>query len=286
MKKKRKFNLRLSMSILFGLMGISLLLYPVVYDKLREGVRDEISYNYDSSLSELTEDERQAELTKAKEYNEALWKRQQAKGIYTEIPDYYSIANVDGKNGALGYIDIPAIGITRMPFFHGTSSTVLDKALGHIPETSIPIGGENTHAFITGHAGLQNQVLFTYLNQLKEGDYFIVYILGETLKYEIDDISTVEPTDTSVLTIQEGKDLITLQTCTPIDLNSHRLLITAHRVEYNEETLKNDISNTPKTKFLTYEQKALIGIGLFLFVIILIYIIQKYRKKRNREETK
>jgi len=142
--------------------------------------------------------------------------------------EYQSELNMDGT-GIMGYINIPKIDV-QLPIYHGTEESVLQVAIGHLAETSLPVGGENTHCVVSGHRGLPSAKLFSDLDKLKEGDTFTMSILNETLTYEVDQIRIVEPTDLSELTIREGQDLVTLVTCTPYGINTHRLLVRAHRI--------------------------------------------------------
>ena len=133
-----------------------------------------------------------------------------------------------------GYIEIPSLDV-MLPIYHGTQDAVLQRAIGHLEWTSLPVGGESTHSVLSGHRGLPSEKLFTELDKLAEGDVFILRILNETLTYEVDRIRIVEPEDTTDLMIEEGKDLCTLVTCTPYGINTHRLLVRGHRVENREE---------------------------------------------------
>ena len=136
--------------------------------------------------------------------------------------------------GAMAYVDIPKINVC-LPVQHGTGAETLEKSVGHVVGTSLPVGGENTHAVLSAHSGMASSKLFSDIDQLEKGDTFYVHVLGEVLAYQVDSINIVLPTDTSLLQIEEGKDLVTLVTCTPFGVNTHRLLVRGHRVPYVPE---------------------------------------------------
>ncbi|MCD7715087.1 MAG: class C sortase [Lachnospiraceae bacterium] len=179
-------------------------------------------------------------LAEAAEYNESILQDHirlqdpftKETGGYNET-DYYEMLNVDGTE-VMAYISIPCIDV-YLPVYHGTSETVLETGIGHLEGSSLPIGGESTHAVLTGHTGLSGAKLFTDLMLLEAGDIFIITIPGGKLAYEVDQIKVAEPEDTSDLAIVEGKDYVTLLTCTPYGINTHRLLVRGHRTEYKEE---------------------------------------------------
>lgn len=141
------------------------------------------------------------------------------------------------------YVDIPKIGV-HLPVEHGMSADTLEKSVGHVVGTSLPVGGANTHAVLSAHSGMASSKLFSDIDQLAEGDIFYIHVLGDTLTYQVDNIATVLPTDTSLLQIEDGKDLVTLVTCTPFGVNTHRLLVRGHRVPYTPETAE-EITATP-----------------------------------------
>ena len=172
----------------------------------------------------------------AQDYNQRLYQ----SSVYVRDPfeeqtvqelpqDYEQQLNVLG-DGVMGYLQIPAIDL-QLPIYHGVTEDVLQKGVGHLPESSLPTGGENTHCVLSAHAGLNDQKLFTDLELLELGDRFTLYILGEQLTYEVDSIQTVLPDQLQSLSIQPGEDLVTLMTCTPYGINTHRLLVRGHRVE-------------------------------------------------------
>lgn len=169
-------------------------------------------------------------LRAAREYNQSLTERtNQFKLSDQQSVAYPGLLNVSG-DGIMGVIDIPVIGVT-LPVYHGTSASVLQKAVGHLEWTSLPIGGESTHCVLSGHRGLPSSKLFTDLDKLVVGDFFSIRVLNETITYEVDQVLTVIPEDTSTLQIIEGEDYCTLVTCTPYGVNTHRILVRGHRIE-------------------------------------------------------
>ena len=210
------------------LAGLSLLLYPTVSDYWNSMHASKAVADYSAAVSELT-DEKYEEIRKAAiEYNKAL----NSGSFYLteeQKKQYESLLDITGT-GIMGYIEIPNINIS-LPIFHGTDDSVLQIAVGHLEWSSLPVGGESTHCVLSGHRGLPSAKLFTNLDQLVEGDTFVLRVLDEVLTYQVDQILIVEPNDTDALQIEEGKDLCTLVTCTPYGVNSHRLLVRGHRIE-------------------------------------------------------
>lgn len=178
----------------------------------------------------------------------------------------------------MGYVDIPSIGVS-LPIYHYTTDDVLSKGVGHLYGTSLPVGGENTHSVITGHRGLPSSKLFTDLDKVKVGDVFSIYVLGEELDYQVDQIDIVLPDEISSLSIEPGKDLVTLVTCTPYGVNTHRLLVRGHRIEKTDTAVPtvNRSAEEKTYQFLTTRRMTyLIGIiGLSVGVILLIMIWRK-----------
>ena len=221
--------------------GLSLLLYPFVSNQWNTYRQSKLITTYEEAVTEMEETGRvdyEAEWVKAQNYNNDL--------IPYILPDSFSTAEVpqegDAKylsclnltdDGMMGYVQIPKISV-KIPIYHTTNEDVLQKAAGHLPGSSLPVGGEGTHAVISAHRGLPSAALFTDLDKLEEGDTFLLSILNDTLCYQVDQITVVEPTQTDALAAEEGKDLVTLLTCTPYGVNSHRLLVRGHRVPYEE----------------------------------------------------
>lgn len=224
--KKRLIDLSL---ILVFLIGLSLLLYPTVSDWWNSFHQTRAIAGYSDMVAGLDDDAYQAIWDSAAAYNTAL-AGQTTHWILSdaEQEEYENQLNVGGT-GIMGYIEIPKIDCS-LPIYHGTDASVLQIAIGHIAGSSLPVGGESTHAVLSGHRGLPSAKLFTNLDQLEVGDTFMIQVLDETLTYEVDQILIVLPDELEELAIVEGQDLCTLVTCTPYGVNSHRLLVRGHRI--------------------------------------------------------
>ena len=178
------------------------------------------------------------------------------------------IAAIAGTNdaeltvgGAMAYVDIPQIGV-YLPVQHGTNAETLERSVGHVVGTSLPVGGESTHAVLSAHSGMASAKLFSDIDQLAEGDIFYIHVLGEVLAYEVDAVNTVLPTDTSLLQIEDGKDFVTLVTCTPFGINTHRLLVRGHRIPYTPEQEATAAAEKPVASSWMQHYLAGLGIGL------------------------
>lgn len=219
--------------ILVLLAGVSLLLYPTVSDYWNARHASKAVADYTQNVQALDQDAYD-ELLAAADYNRSLLTRENGFFLTEEQQaQYESLLDISGT-GIMGYIEIPSINVS-LPIYHGTSDSVLQIAVGHLDWTSLPVGGESTHCVLSGHRGLPSAKLFTNLDQIVEGDTFIIRVLDEVLTYEVDRILIVEPEDVTALQIESGKDLCTLVTCTPYGINSHRLLVRGHRVETEQE---------------------------------------------------
>lgn len=226
----RKLKLITKILIIAFIIGLSLLLYPSFsnYWNLKHATRALNSYS--DSIADIDEKSYEAIWQSAMDYNLQLPKRQSGTALPADVKvRYYSELELD-DGGLMGFVDIPSIGVS-LPIYHGTSESVLQVGIGHLEWSSLPTGGESTHCVLSGHRGLPSAKLFTDLNKLREGDVFTLKVLNETLTYEVDQIRTVLPNDLGELAISEGRDYCTLVTCTPYGINTHRLLVRAHRIE-------------------------------------------------------
>lgn len=215
--------------VLVLLAGVGLLAYPTVSDWWNSLHQSRAIASYIESAQRLSAEDYERVWNDAVAYNESLISRPQSFELTpAQEADYDSQLNIEG-NGMMGYIEVPAINV-KLPLYHGVSEQVLQVAIGHIPGSSLPVGGPSTHCVVSGHRGLPSAKLFTDLDRVQEGDLFMFHTLLETLTYEIDQIRIVEPADTDDLMIVPGDDLATLVTCTPYGINSHRMLIRGHRV--------------------------------------------------------
>lgn len=274
--KKKAGNLVIG--IIF-LAGLSLLLYPFVANQWNNYRQKQLISNYEQVVSEKEAAEGidyDAERKKAEEYNEAL--------LPCVLPDSFALAESSGVDPVymntlniagdemMGSVEIPKINI-KIPIYHTTEEEVLNKGAGHLEGSSLPVGGANTHAVISAHRGLPSASLFTDLDQLKEGDHFLIHVLNETLCYEVDKISVVKPEDTSALAVEDGQDLVTLLTCTPYGVNTERLLVRGHRVPYVEEEVKEEKTvlsgSSLHTNYLLWVFVGLSVTALFIFVLYL-----------------
>lgn len=232
------------------------------------------------------------EREKAIAYNKTLVPRTESDGSYTQetlqsaSEDYDSILNLSGDE-IMGYIEIPKINV-HLPIYHGTGDSSLSKGIGHLLGSSLPVGGESTHAILSGHSGMASQTMFTDLEQLDIGDVFYLYVLDEILAYQVTEINTVLPSDTSLLGIWEGKDCCTLVTCTPYGVNTHRLLVTASRIPYQEAeqiTEQTEAASSTGSHWMQYYLRGLeIGLAVvagFLLAAFLLYFLWKWLYRRR-----
>ena len=233
-KKKKSSKLPVIFFILIFIAGLSLLLYPTVSTLWNNIFQSYAMVEYTNIVNKMTPEEIQAYREAAQELNEMIYARANGADITEEqIAEVYArVLDLDGK-GMMGMLSIPKINV-HLPIRHGTDETVLQDAVGHIENTSLPIGGVNTHCALSGHTGLPSARLLTDLDQLGEGDYFILEVLDEKLYYQVDQVNIVLPHQASFLEIVPGMDLCTLVTCTPYGVNSHRLLVRGIRVITDE----------------------------------------------------
>lgn len=220
--------------VLALLAGVSLLLYPSLSNYWNSMHATQAVNDYAKDVQELDYTEYDRMLRDAERYNQSLLHRESDYALTDEQDSQYASLLAIDDSGIMGYIEIPSIGVS-LPIYHSTSDGVLQRAVGHLDWTSLPVGGASTHCVLSGHRGLPSAKLFTDLDQLAAGDTFVIRVLDEVLTYEVDQILIVEPADVSALSIEDGKDLCTLVTCTPYGVNSHRLLVRGHRVENAEE---------------------------------------------------
>ena len=222
--------------------GLCILLYPTVSNFLVERNATRVVARYDATLEDMSQEDRERMLADAHAYNDALAASSGAGTPASEGGEpaqvgetlaYDDLLNLNG-DGMMGYLIIPKMNV-ELPIYHTVEERVLQVGVGHMESSSLPVGGESTHAALSGHRGLPSAKLFTDLDQMEVGDQFYIKVLGETLAYEVHDVETVLPTETESLAIQQGQDLVTLITCTPYGINSHRLLVHAHRIPYEPQ---------------------------------------------------
>ena len=213
--------------------GLSVLLYPSVSSYWNSKTQSEVIVDYEAMLASYQPEDYTALFEAADDYNRRLYQLEYPLRDHMQLEDYADILDVSGT-GMIGYITVPKIS-QELPVYHGTSDAVLSVAVGHFQGSSLPVGGKNTHSVVSAHRGLPTAVLFTHLDRMEIGDTFYFTILDRTITYEVDQIRIVEPHDTSLIQIQEGKDYCTLLTCTPYGINTHRLLVRGHQIDASQK---------------------------------------------------
>ena len=280
MKKKGLINKIISfMALLCGIIALS---YPHISQYLSEKNSTQAINEYTQKMKQLTVEKQEEMWKEAEEYNENLTGSPVhdpfVPGSGIVMPDnYYEVLNVGGTMAA---IEIPKINV-NLPIYHGTNEKVLNKAVGHMEGSALPIGGKGLHSVITGHTGLAHAKIFTDLTELVEGDCFYIKVLGRTLAYEVDQIAIINPAQTEYLKVVEGEDHVTLLTCTPYGINSHRLLVRGNRIPYDpskKETPNRGVTNEQQLLLWV----AIITAGVVVGIIIVVEGVQK--RKGNREK--
>ena len=249
--------------------GLSILLYPMVSQYLNSKVQSKAIDDYEKKFSNISSDDYKKMFEEAKKYNEELLKLDYPLAQYNKLTGYNDILNLN-DNGMIGYVSIEKIKV-ELPIYHGTSSAVLNVAAGHMEGSSLPVGGESTHSIISAHRGLPSSRLFTDLDKIELGDTFTITVLNQTLTYQVDKIEVIEPKEVKSLEIIEDEDYVTLLTCTPYGINTHRLLVRGKRIE-----------NVNKKKlYVTYEAYKVdrfivtIAIALPILLGLIIYVMFK-----------
>ena len=290
--KNNSEKLLLIISIIFIILGVGIFLYPSISNYLAEKNHIDIIRNYDNLIVKINEEKINEEKEKARIYNENLSGDPVHDPFvigsgYALPENYKEVLNVS-DDGVMGYVEIPKISV-YLPIYHGTSDEVLEKGVGHIQNTSVPIGGNSTHSILTGHTGLPNAELFTRLDELGIGDIFYIHVLDDVLTYKVFETKVILPDKIDELRILNGKDYVTLVTCTPYGVNSHRLLVKAERVEYEEYSVTKSTTDEKGTDtkkespsnhyYLTGTQ---IGIVLLVLILTIVSIIGiSIRRKKN-----
>lgn len=258
-----KWNIIMSLALFVAALG--LLLYPLVGEILSERYHSDVETTYTAAIEDSNADELEQQRQAAQQYNAMLSGAAIAEGGASAPPLAYDQQLTVG--GAMAYVDIPKINV-YLPVQHGTDADTLEKSVGHVVGTSLPVGGSSTHAVLSAHSGLASSKLFSDIDQLAVGDVFYIRVLGDTLVYEVDSIHTVLPTDTSLLQIEDGKDYVTLVTCTPFGVNTHRLLVRGHRVPYVPEQEATAAAEKPAESSWTRHYLTGLTIGLGAVAVI------------------
>ena len=248
-----------------GAVALGLLFYPLVGELLSEKYHSDVETTYTAAIADTDDAELTAQREAAEQYNAMLSGAAITEGGASAPPLAYADQLTVG--GVMAYIDIPKINV-YLPVQHGTGAETLERAVGHVVGTSLPVGGSSTHAVLSAHSGMASSKLFSDIDQLAEGDMFYVHVLGDTLAYEVDSINTVLPTDTSLLQIADGKDYVTVVTCTPFGVNTHRLLVRGYRVPYVPEQEAPAAAERPVASSWTQHYLISLGIGLGAVAVI------------------
>ena len=284
--KKKRSVVRTFISI-FSILGFIActvaLLYPVISDRWNRYRDMQLITNYNEKIDGLSEEDYKSTIEAVNRYNREL--RMKGKETVTDkeyAPDeYYELMlNLSGT-GMMGYVEIPKIGVSE-PIYHYSTDDVLAHGIGHIHGSSLPVGGDSTYTILTGHRGLPNQKFFSDLDQMVIGDKFYIHVLNETLAYKVYDIKIIEPHDVEFLRIQDGKDLVTLVTCTPYGVNTHRLLVMGERIELDGNNVKDGfIVSEEHKEVIDPAVWVFIGFMVFIVLLLIISLIHKIIKRHK-----
>ncbi len=287
MTKKR---LTILIAIFSFLIALGITLYPMISTWYNERHQAEVHIHYQEKVEQVDN----TKLIEAKElavaYNQTILPGAQDEDSFSKeallsaSENYGSLLNLAG-DGIMGYVEIPTISVT-LPIYHGTNNSTLERGVGHLLGSSLPVGGESTHSVLTAHSGMASAKMFSDLDRLKKGDIFFLDVLGEKLAYQVDQIKTVLPYDTTFLQTEIGNDLCTLVTCTPFGVNTHRLLVRGTRIEYEEaEVIVEEKLETEEPVKSTWEQQylqgILIGIGAVVILGLGILVFWFVRRRRR-----
>lgn len=248
-----------------GAVALVLLLYPLIGELMSEKYHSDVETTYTAAIEDTTDAELTAQRKAAEQYNAMLSGAAITEGGASAPPLAYAEQLTVG--GVMAYVDIPKINV-YLPVQHGTGAETLEKSVGHVVGTSLPVGGSSTHAVLSAHSGMASSKLFSDIDQLAVGDTFYIHVLGDTLAYKVDTINTVLPTDTSLLQIEDGKDYVTLVTCTPFGVNTHRLLVRGHRVPYLPEQEAASVAEKPTASSWTQHYLTGLAIGLGAVAVV------------------
>ena len=272
------------------MIALGITLYPMISTWYNERHQAEVHIHYQEKVEQVDN----TKLIEAKElavaYNQTILPGAQDEDSFSKeallsaSENYGSLLNLAG-DGIMGYVEIPTIGVT-LPIYHGTNNSTLERGVGHLLGSSLPVGGESTHSVLTAHSGMASQKMFSDLDRLKKGDIFFLDVLGEKLAYQVDQIKTVLPYDTTFLQTEIGNDLCTLVTCTPFGVNTHRLLVRGTRIEYEEaEVIVEEKLETEEPVKSTWEQQylqgILIGIGAVVILVLGLLVFWFVRRRRR-----
>ena len=285
-------------NVLFGLLfliGFGILVYPTVSDQWNTYRQSRLISNYEAVVENLTEEDFSDEWQKAIAFDQALVRNDLYGDVFgeddgeLESTEYWKVLNV-ANDGVMGYLSIPKINV-KHAIYHGTGDKVLQTGIGHLNGTKLPIGGESTHSVLAAHRGLPSARLFTDLDQIKKGDMFYIHVLDEILAYQVDQILDMVDKDDhetleAALQIEEGKDQVTLFTCTPYGVNSHRLLVRGTRVPYNgEEEAETSVAESMlKTVQNYYMLYLILGLSITFLIILFMRFLFKAKDRKDKNE--
>lgn len=285
-QKKKKLNLLLLLApVLLFAAGAGIFLYPAISNYLAERQQSDVIHTYQAKVDEMEQEKLDEAWQEAVEYNENLAGDPVhdpfVMGSGYVLPDNYEdVLNING-DGVMGYVEIPKIDV-YLPIYHGTSEEVLEEGAGHLEMTALPIGGENRHPVISAHRGLPSAELFTRLDEMETGDEFYIHVLDETLAYEVDQIEVILPEELSLLQPEEDRDLLTLLTCTPYAVNTHRLLVRGTRVPYVESAVQDHVDRARADRSWLEEYIHAIVLGVLLLIILGTAAFLIWRRKRKK----
>lgn len=273
--------------ILIILFGFALLSYPFISNYMFEKSAGSTIKSYEKQAKTYDQKQKEQAFRKAEEYNKDLIKSVvqltdpfKVKKSNGETLIYNNILNID-HSGVMGYLEIPCISV-NLPIYHGTDAEILERGVGHLAASSIPVGGKSTHSVLTGHTGLSSAKLFTDLTEMKKEDLFFIHVLDRTLAYKVDQISVVRPEDTRKLQIVKGKDYVTLVTCTPYGVNDHRLLVRGVRTKYVKKQRSSIRPRNQNSQWMrTYKKAIAIGLMIVTALILLGKVFQKLHRKKT-----
>lgn len=270
---KRKTTI-LTASILVFLTALGITLYPIISNYVNQKHASKIYTEYEEMIQNVDDTSLKDARRLAEQYNNALApvSAYEQESLSEASQNYDTLLNMGG-NGIMGYVEITSIQV-NLPIYHGTDSETLERGIGHLLGSSLPIGGASTHSVLSGHSGLAGQKMFTDLLQVKKGDVFYLHVLGETLAYQVVSLNTVLPYDTSLLGITPDADLCTLITCTPLAVNTHRLLVTGERIPYESaQEIQAEMQQETTEVESVWEQEYLHGLYIALTIVLLLMII-------------
>ena len=286
----KKKVITICVAVVAFIIALGITLYPMISTWYNERHQAEVHIHYQEKVEQIDN----TKLIEAKElavaYNQTILPGAQDEDSFSNealqsaVEQYSELLNLAG-DGIMGYVEIPKIGVS-LPIYHGTNNSTLERGVGHLLGSSLPVGGVSTHSVLTAHSGMASQKMFSDLDRMKIGDVFYLDVLGERLAYQVDQIKTVLPYDTTFLQTEIGSDLCTLVTCTPFGVNTHRLLVRGTRIEYEEaEVIVEEKLETEEPVKSTWEQQYLQGIIIGISAVVIlglgIMVFCIVRRRRN-----